>query len=147
VTIEEVFKQTDWALLREQKTALEEEAGKNDLLTGLLSFLDAVQECRFGRRIPGVRRGGATTVRMIRVTVEQAAGRARLRAVDGAGRAVVVVENLPPGDACRERNRLVERLVAEGEYDEVTGDAIGPFAAESAEPAPWVRRPGDKDRS
>jgi hypothetical protein len=67
-------------------------------------------------------------VRTIRVTAGpslQTAGRACLKAVDHAGRAVVIVENLPPGGPCRERNRLVERLVAEGRYDEVTGDPPG----------------------
>lgn len=84
----------------------------------------------------------------IRVTVERSgyqAGRVCLKAVDGEGKAKLIVENILPGDACRERNALLERLVAGGQYDEVTGEAIGLFPVESAPLKPWVRRPGEPD--
>ena len=69
-------------------------------------------------------------LRTIRVTVERSgyqAGRVCLKAVDGEGKAKLIVENLLPGDACRERNQLVERLVSSGQYDEVTGELIQPM--------------------
>lgn len=82
----------------------------------------------------------------VRVTVGPSgyqAGRVCLKAVDSEGRAKLIVENILPGDVCRERNELLERLVASGQYDEVTGEAIGPFAADDAPLAPWMRRPGE----
>lgn len=82
----------------------------------------------------------------IRVTVEpsrQTAGRACLRAIDSDGRLRLLVENLLPEDACRERNQLLDQLVAGGQYGEVTGDPILAFPAQAAPLPPWFRRPGD----
>jgi hypothetical protein len=147
MTIEKVFDKTDWALLRKQKTALlEAAAAENELLDGLLGFLDGGTGRRFGRRISGICGGGRVST--IRVSIEPSgyqAGRVCLKAVDGEGCAKLIVENILPGDACRERNELLERLVAGGECDEVTGEAIPAFAIEAAPLAPWVRRPGEPD--
>jgi hypothetical protein len=88
-----------------------------------------------------------TIVTTIRVTVEpshQTVGRACLKAVDNEGRARLIVENLLPEDACRERNRLLDELVSSGQYDEVIGDVIQRRPA-GAPLKPWVRRPGDPD--
>ena len=63
----------------------------------------------------------------IRVTVEPARDRVRLKAVDDKGRAEIIIEDILRGDATGERNRLLERLVSSGQYDEVTGGRIQPM--------------------
>ena len=56
----------------------------------------------------------------------------------------VIVDNIPREDATRQRNQLVELLVASGKYDEVIGEPIGEFPDTPL--PPWVRKPGDPDR-
>lgn len=77
-------------------------------------------------------------MRTIRVTVEPSRVRRRvwLKAVDSEGNAEVL-SNIPREDAARLRNKLLERLVASGLYDEVIGEPIKRFP-DIATRNPWT---------
>jgi hypothetical protein len=82
----------------------------------------------------------------IRVTVEpEDHRRARIKGVDEMGRARIVIASIPRERVADERNQLLDRLAAGGEYGEVTGEAMPPFP-DAPELPPVMRRPGDKDR-
>ena len=67
-------------------------------------------------------------MRSIRITIEPSRIRWRvwLKAVDNRGHAEVIL-NIPRWDVVRLRDKLFDKLIASGLYDEVTGDPIPEF--------------------